>query len=159
MRIGDEYYCWVSLDSAGVPHGGPWGDVEWFSQELESMGLALAWSRIYSAFFLYRERFDGYCEPMMACLTWTSPPTPIPLSPAFLQYLKHDQRWFGYQTPAMLKEQAAQADRDFTYKAHRERADRLIEDRDSIMNEVEYKMGLRSRPLIFVPDKRLVGIA
>ena len=158
MRIGDTEWQWVSLDSAGVPHGGPYGNVEWFAEQVRKIGLDLAWSRMYRAFFLYRKRRDGYCEPMLACVNWTTPPEPIPLSLGFLNYLRAEQHWFGFQTAAILQERQAQGDRDREHQAHKYRAELLINAREDIMKEAAHKVGARTRPLISIPSRRLMGM-
>jgi len=158
MRIGDEHWQWVGLDSAGVPHGGRYGNVAWFHDEVKKIGLDLAWSRLYDAFFLFRKRRDGYCEPMMACITWTSPPEPMALNSEFLYKLRRDQHWFGFQTAATLQERQAQPERDRLHRLHKERAERLIDDRESIMKEVGHKVGTRTRPLISIPSREVMGM-
>jgi len=46
----------VSIDSAGVPHGGRYGKPDWFARELEKKGLMLCWSRPFRCFSLVRRR-------------------------------------------------------------------------------------------------------
>ena len=50
----------VSTDTAGVPKGGPYGNVAWFEEEAKNHGLGLAWSRIWNCFALYTQ--PGPCR-------------------------------------------------------------------------------------------------
>ncbi|HUU96001.1 MAG TPA: hypothetical protein VM487_09685 [Phycisphaerae bacterium] len=47
----------VTTDTAGVPHGGQYGDVDWFEEEIAPHGLKLGWNPISEAFIVYVE--DG----------------------------------------------------------------------------------------------------
>lgn len=50
MRIGPSHWRWVSIDSAGVPHGGPYGRVRDWANVLSRHGLTVGWSRLHRCF-------------------------------------------------------------------------------------------------------------
>lgn len=83
MQIGPRQWCWVSTDTAGVPHGGKYGDVDWFERELNSHGLHLAWSRIWDTFGIYSHPNPTRWIPQMLCLRQDDG-KPIPLTYEFL---------------------------------------------------------------------------
>jgi hypothetical protein len=56
MQVGHKWWRLVSTDSAGVPHGGPYGDVETFEKEAKKHGLLLGWSRLWKCFVLFTRR-------------------------------------------------------------------------------------------------------
>uniref|UniRef100_A0A6H1ZFU6 Uncharacterized protein n=1 Tax=viral metagenome TaxID=1070528 RepID=A0A6H1ZFU6_9ZZZZ len=59
MVIGRASNLWVGTDSAGVPHGGRYGDVAAFERGANAHGLKLAWSRIWDCFCIYTEPAPG----------------------------------------------------------------------------------------------------
>lgn len=53
MQVGPAHWKCVTTDSAGVPHGGRYGNVEWFETQANKVGLKIAWSQTVSAFGIY----------------------------------------------------------------------------------------------------------
>ena len=56
MKIGPISWHLVTVDSAGVPSGGFFGDVEFFRDEALRHGLHLAWSRLHHCFAILTRR-------------------------------------------------------------------------------------------------------
>lgn len=61
MRVGPQNWRAVTTDTAGVPHGGDYGNVRWFEREANKNRMKIAWSRRYRCFLLYTEPYRGRC--------------------------------------------------------------------------------------------------
>lgn len=78
MRIGPEWWHWVSIDTPGVPTGGKYGDARRFEQKIAPHGLKLAWKQDYDCFVMYEVRPNEEYVPHVTFLDWETM-EPIPL--------------------------------------------------------------------------------
>lgn len=56
MQIGPRHWGWVSSDSAGVPHGGQYGNIPWFERQMKDIGVITGWSRRRNCFGICVQR-------------------------------------------------------------------------------------------------------
>ena len=149
MRVGPERWRWVSIDSAGVPTGGQYGQPALLAEMIESLGLKLAWSWLYKCFVLYEVRADGrivdhfhFRRPIGL--------TTIPVTAFWFEVFRGlRERWGGTEMRQALQMQVAQED----YEANCEREAEAEMLRKPVMDMVELNMGLRTpRAQIIVPS-------
>lgn len=150
MIAGAKRWMAVTTDSAGVPHGGRYGDVAWFEPRLKRVGLKLAWSRLWHCFLIYMERGPGKFICQMQCYNHRHK-KPIPLTANLLWLLVY--AWERHcRTPAKTIVQALGAiqrkRKEAVAKEIYERAELTREDR---ANEIWRFLGRETRPLISIP--------
>ena len=158
MRIGEPFWQWVTLDSIGVPTGGVHGDVKRFHDGVKEMGLDLAWSRLYDIFFLFRQHKNGKIQTLQGFASWSEPVTPDRLTMELLRDLRSRRHWFGRQSKEVLRERRAQSARNKKQADEEHRATLLTECMDELMDPLAYKVGMNTRKMIVVPERRLVGV-
>lgn len=158
MRIGEPSWQWVTLDSIGVPTGGVHGDVRRFHDGVKEMGLDLAWSRMYGIFFLFRQRKNGKIETLQGFANWSEPVTPTRLTMALLRSLRSRRHWFGRQSKVVLRERRAQSKRNVKHEQEKHRATLLTECRDELKGPLSHRLGMNTRTMIVVPERKLVGL-
>jgi len=149
MRVGPERWRWVTIDSAGVPTGGQYGQVQFVAEMIEPLGLRLAWSHVWRCFCVYEARADGriidhfhFRRPMEG--------TVIPLTPIWFEVFRYlRERWGPEELRvAMLKQDAKEQ-----YEAHAEYEQEMADMESPVMDAVSLNMGLRTpRAQIVVPS-------
>ena len=83
---GMPWWKMVTTDTAGVPAGGPFGDVAWFEREAGKHGLLIGWSRIHHRFGVFTRLGPAkYTFQMLL----DKPEGAIPFSPQLLWLLLH----------------------------------------------------------------------
>ena len=150
MQIGYTHWQWVSTDSAGVPHGGPFGDVQRFEAEAGKYGLIIGWSRIH-------ERF-GVCTrlgPAKWVCQWLlrkeRTGVPIPFTDELLWLLLHQWNKFASTGATTIIESINQAAKDHKYAVAKAMyADNSVRIRDAI-RESHIQRGEKDRKLFVEP--------
>ena len=149
MRIGPPNFGMVSTDTAGVPCGGNFGDVAWFEDRLNRMGLYLGWTRIWDRFVIYSMRGPQIvCQ--MVCQHWDTM-TPIPLNGELLSLVRI--MWEGHcrNTYDTMQQWLQQQERDYHHRLEVERKQLELDMEGDVMRGVELDMDPSSRKLISVP--------
>ncbi len=152
MQVGPENWRSVTWDSAFVPRGGLYGNVEDWATKAERHGLKLGWNFLMGCFFVYTVHFG---RPAFQFRFWNEARrTPAPLTDMALWALvelrdRHGQIEgdnFAHKAAASLVEQDEKA---------RKEARKEVEDRaKEIARETHYDLG-RSRPLrLIMPGTR-----
>lgn len=123
MRAGPEHWHLVTLDTAGVPHGGRYGDVAWFADAAAAEGLRLGWNRLWRCFGVYSvRRRKHYFE--LLCKKGNDP---IPLSRHLLSMLVAVRRFASRQTEGTICGWIAAKERERREALERERMRGLYE--------------------------------
>jgi hypothetical protein len=118
MIAGPKHWQTVTTDTAGVPHGGLYGDVALFEQEAARHGLKLGWSRAWKAFLIYTQPGPNKYVCQFTC--WKGDGTPIPLSRNLLNLLVTEWERFGRTSDQTLHAIMAQQQRDAKAAARKE---------------------------------------
>jgi len=100
MVVGHPSSAWVSTDSAGVPHGGSFGNVARFEQAINKVGLNLAWSRIWDCFYIYTKR--GHTNVTQLQCWDHMKDCALPLTQSLLSYMLEQWNKFSKHTGETL---------------------------------------------------------
>ncbi len=148
MVIGPPQWKAVSIDSAGVPQGGPFGDVRHFAAACDKVHLKVAWSRLHETFVIFSQ--PGPTKWVCQYLCQRNG-RPVPLSPALLWvllYLWESQSRQGVKT---LLDGMAQLERDYKSRLAKERYDEMEAIRGDVMRNTAIRRGWKTRKMISVP--------
>lgn len=154
MRIGPRSWRWVSTKSAGVPHGGQYGDVAWFQQELGRRGLYLAWSRLWNRFCVYSRRGPSKVIPQLICMNWSTY-RPIPLNRELLSMLV--RMWEGHCRQSAESIAAYFRRQEAEDKAREEAEAEALSDamESDVMRAVDLRMGNSTPVKMVLPAGRV----
>jgi len=151
MRIGPTWWHCVDVDTIGVPHGGAYGDLDWFRREAGLHGLHVAWNWMRRSFGVYTTLHGKY--------TWQltlrkGDGVLIPMDGNLLNsliYLWDQHAKWG--TESIMLE-LDRLDRERMAQVARERYEELSSmDRD-VEKETNYAMG-KTRPVTIILPRRL----
>ena len=156
MRIGHPSWKWVSTDTAGVPHGGKYGDVAAFERDANRHGLKVAWSWIHHAFAIYSEPRPG----KVVCQYWAMRTGgPMPLTRKFLAYLLYNWERFARRGMKNLTEEISRNAREYEERQKRER---VLQDQ-YMLRDLARAVALRRKkatPRLWIPvGRRPVSLA
>jgi len=127
-RVGPERFWCVSLDTAGVPHGGRYGDVAEFDAFCRGCGLTLAWNRFKGRFAVLSRRGQR----------WTYQLDFDRCCPDLARVIRHQRESFLREGAASIKERLVQAQRDWKQTMRIETAKRAYETySDAVMAGIE----------------------
>jgi hypothetical protein len=155
MRAGPKSWCCVTTDTAGVPHGGAYGDVDTFEEEAKKHRLYLAWSRICKCFLIYTRR--GARKYVCQLKLWDEKRgKPIPVSRALLKLMLIMWEKFCRTSDRSIQSAIALSQKCEKEKILAERREFNEYTRDDRARETRHRLGRRTRPLISVP--RIVGV-
>lgn len=127
MRIGPEHWHCVSLDTAGVPHGGRYGRVEWVAQRMARHGLTLCWQSRDHRFGVASRRGGQWIWQCLLTKGFTPQGDPLYLNDEVLFLLLH---WWGkYKT---LAPEAVIAQMNYDRDAYRKR---LVNERYAMLSD------------------------
>ena len=151
MQLGYRHWGWVSTDTAGVPHGGPFGDVERFEREAKPHGLILGWSR--------RLRVFGVCTRLgpkkwVCQMLLRNGGKPISCSDPLLSLLLIAWERHSRFSADTITSYLIQVDREREQAMAKESYDY---HKDRVMDNVVEVMrarGIETRPLISIPAGR-----
>ena len=152
MQLGQKHWGWVSTDTAGVPHGGPFGDVGRFETSAKRHGLILGWSRRCKCF--------GVCTRLgptkwvcQMLLRNQQTMRPIPCSDALLSILMIAWERHSRYSAATIEGYLLQLERDRQYALAKEsyqfHKDRVM---DTVV-ETQRSLGIETRPVISIPSR------
>jgi hypothetical protein len=151
-RVGPSFWRAVSIDTAGVPHGGPHGNVSRFAKEAGARGLYLCWSRPQRCFGLYSKRAGKYHWQM--ALKRPDNGAPIALTSEALWLVLHLWRNMAGSKASTLIQAVADAQR----KARHKIAERQYREMDSVAKEIGRDAcrdtGLLPRPIYSIPKRK-----
>lgn len=149
MMIGPKEWHWVSTDTAGVPTGSGFGDVARFEADLNQHDLYLAWSWLWSCFFVYSK--NGY-EPITQWQCWDwGQDKPDPLNRRLLYMLIQMWEHFVRQTPQTIHRAALEADRKHKQQVAKERYEAAAEGLKESVYTVGRRMGFVQPKVISIP--------
>lgn len=153
MRFGPAYWKWVTTDTAGVPHGGKFGDVPRFEAVFRRHNLYVGWSRIQRCFGIAtRDRRNGWqCQMLL-----TTGRSPIALSSQLVGMLLTLWAQRGRHSCKSLVQMAAQQESDRNSAEAKADYDRQ-QDR---VKEIYARLRHQDRSRIMVPIsglRRAVG--
>jgi len=152
MQIGPVEYRWVSTDTAGVPHGGRYGDIDWAESELEKVHLHLAWSQIWHSFVVYSQpRHDRFvCQDW--CMTGGGHSI-IPLTPDYLWLLMYFWRHGARQTKQTVREALNASQRKYDEELEKERQTCMADMKADVMKEWKIRTGRKSPAIWSFPKE------
>jgi hypothetical protein len=156
MRVGPDHWNAVSIDSAGVPHGGRWGYVDWFAKRLKHYGLTLCWQRSWGCFAVVRNN-GGRWTWLRHCSVGGAANRPWRLGYHSLALLLYTWNTFGDQTPEMMMHYEQEAKR----KQAQQKADdmeRMVHDdhrRRDVERYVDVMAG-RVKRVSSIPSGRIL---
>lgn len=150
MRIGYRHWGWVTTDSAGVPHGGRFGDVGRFERGANGHGLIVGWSRRLNCFGVCTRRgpTKWVCQ-----LVLRNSKGIVPFSDSVLWLLL-----FAWERHARLTESTiTEYLRDVQRKERAAVAKEIYDEqalrvKDSVQ-ESFYRQGIETRRLISIPGR------
>jgi len=158
MQIGPRQWHWVTTDTAGVPHGGKYGDVDWFEGELNANGLYLAWSRIWDTFGIYSHPNPARWIPQMLCIRKDNGEA-IPLTYEFLLLILscwEEAERCDYNVNAIVQQKV----KDEKRRMMKDQYDRISEVMPDAVRAMRMRRGLITpRTTIEVPRMALQGMA
>ncbi len=151
MRVGHRRWFAVSTNSAGVPHGGRFGDVDWFERQANQAGMGLAWSRMKNCFLLYEERGPGNYVCHMRFFNETQR-VPIPLTSELWWLMVYARERHCRLKGQTILDGLAQIERDEkTAKVDREEQ-QWEDDKEEDVRQQNRFAGHETRPLISIPS-------
>ncbi|HUU94203.1 MAG TPA: hypothetical protein VM487_00570 [Phycisphaerae bacterium] len=152
MRIGPENWGWVSIDEAGVPQGGRWGNARQFAEKAAKQDMFLAWSRPWECFDLYTRLGNGQ---IIHQFRFLNPGTgrPIPLCLELLDLMVYLR---NRPSGGTLADKLDKFNAEMRYEAVCERQRQLEAMRAQVMDKVSLDMGRTPKVTIEVPD--MVGV-
>ncbi len=140
----------VSLDTAGVPQGGRYGDVRRFSSRAARYGIHVGWSRAREAFIVYTRRGRKFiCQQL--CVRPDG--EPVPLGEAYLQVLRHLRDKFAKCTGSAINEWIRRQKREQTEATLHQMSSQRRDMAKDVMNEMWREKGYETRPLISIPTQ------
>lgn len=150
MQIGPRHWRWVSTDSTGVPHGGPYGSVDWFADKARRHGLHLAWSRLRQCFALYTRRGPErvICQKLLAR---DDNYAAIPLNAEVLSLILNIWEWNSRLSKRTIEESMRQISADEKYRLAVERQKMFEELEKPIMDAAYLKTGQRTPNIMVLP--------
>lgn len=150
MQIGPRHWQMVTCDSAGVPRGGIYGNVERFIREAAKLGCHVGWSRLRDCFIVYTivQGHKYVCQ--LGCVTPRG--QVIPLNDELLGWLRSCQAGFARQNNSMIMAKVEQADRDRKSRDAAEAQQRIEDCRREGVELAERQLG-KSAPLISIPHR------
>jgi len=149
MWIGQKRWQLVSTDTAGVPHGGPYGNVRTFEREASKLGFYLGWSRRMGCFSILTKSGPKWTFQMHLQNT----DGPIPLTTQLLALLAYVRRQHGRQRHVHVKSYLANLERDRQKRIVDERYEQLREPALDAAIESRRARGADTRPLISIPAR------
>ena len=148
MLVGRKRWKLVSIDTAGVPQGGAYGKVRWFSENAKKHGLYIGWSRAVRWFVVFSKRGSGFVS-QLPCFNHAKH-IPIKLTRKLLYALAYAQNQFGRHTAHTF--QAAIEDGRRAEAYEREQKKLKIMNDKNLMNHVMDGYGL-NRKVFACPTK------
>ena len=109
MQVGPRHWRCVDLDAAGVPHGGPYGDVARFDAFCRAEGLVLCWSRVKKCLIVATQKFHQWTVQLSLCKDYGKP---VPCNDKLAFLIRWTRRNFGRNSASSIIENLAQAQRD-----------------------------------------------
>ncbi len=162
MRIGPESWNWVSIDTAGVPSGGAYGDIQGIAPLLEEEGWKLAWSELWHHFTMYQEMANGHIIVHANFCNWsvtdpdTGEPAIIPLRVEHVETFKmlREKHPDAPTIEHAMKQQVAKEKYDKAVARQQ-----AIDDRaDEVERAVSLTMGDEKKLTIVVPERQHVVV-
>ncbi len=147
MQAGYARWGMVTVDSPGVPHGGPFGNVDDFCARAEQHGLKIGWSREGQHFVVYIENGPGRYVPQMQ-LYRPKTDEPIPMTDKLLWLLLYcRERHFTMGGAGIVREVERLAKEAKAQKAKEE-----YEQTSALVTEATNDVFRhKGRPLISIP--------
>ena len=152
MQIGPDNWRSVTYDSAFVPRGGMYGNVEEWAAKAEKHGMKLAWSWLRGCFFVYTIHFG---VPVFQFRFWNEKARrPAPLTDmalwALVELRERHGQISGDNFARKAAKAAAEEDERIKREMHKDDDDRIKE----VTREAKYGLG-RGRPMrLIMPGTR-----
>lgn len=166
MIVGYRHWQMVSTDSAGVPHGGRYGDVPRWERQAKRHGLKLGWSRLSKCFGIYTQIGPGkYAFQLRLWNERTQ--CPIALTPQLLQTLVWLWERNSSTTDFALLRQLAEMQADYKRRVMKEEYEAAKDISKDVATMTYRDLGMETKPLISIPrivrahgvDKQHIGRA
>lgn len=146
-NVGPKFWQWVTTDTAGVPHGGQFGDVPRFEPVLNQHGLIVGWSRARKCFGIATHGPSGWaCQMLLMGRT-----KPIPFSQKLVSALLTARA--ERQSNKTLIEIMAQRERDQRQQQMKERYTYYADRKGDVIDRVKFRTGRK----IVIPIHGLRG--
>lgn len=134
---GYEHWHMVTPDTAGVPHGGPFGDVDGFAAKAAEAGLLVCWSRMHNCFGLYSKRGQKY---VFQLLLLGDIKGPVPFTDELLFVCRHSMERLATSDTGTLTTEFMRMQKDREWLARKAQAKDLYERAKDATTEVLQKM-------------------
>jgi len=156
MRIGNPEWQLVSLDTAGVPHGGPFGRVGDFVEQAKKRSLYVAWSRLWKCFVIYTKMRRKVVFQMLCRKPGSG--APIALGRGFLWYLCYLRDHFcrlGDKNLMEANNSIVEAQREIRRKASEAARDEIYPMRNDIIRATALRRGQRGPRVMSMPKGKV----
>jgi len=148
MRIGPEQWHWVSIDTAGVPTGGVYGDVRRVAEKIAKHGGKRAWAASWGHFVMYEVRADGVHVPHLHFTDWVGQPIPVRDDHIRVFLWLREQ----YASQPTIELAMKQHDAKLKYEKEIELQRQREERREALIHATDLDLGLITpREMIVVP--------
>jgi hypothetical protein len=140
MNVGPRFWHWVTTDTAGVPHGGRYGDVPRFEAILRRHNLYLGWSRVKKCFGIAsKNRRNGWCCQMVL----TTGQGVIPLNNRLVSALLTAWAEHGRTNTGTVIEAMIQKERDRKTELAKEQFDFYADRKGDVVKDIRRRTGQR----------------
>lgn len=153
MIIGDPKNEWVTVDSAGVPSGGIFGDIDHYRKLLEARGMKIAWSWIWKAFFIYHMR-GAVVVPLWLCWNYRRN-RPEPITDGMVYFLAMCYEKFCRNSVKTIHKAAMEAQEEQKRKAAKELYQMRSDEIREATHRVGRLVGFSPKKIISIPSRVL----
>lgn len=142
MLIGDPTWGCVTVDTAGVPHGRAWGQVDWFARKCSENHLTLAWSRPQECFMVFsRHGARWICQEIFKT---GLAGVPVPLLPKAFWLLMWMWDRCKNVSSSRIRHYREQKQRDQKAEARRDMEQQYDDMKNQVMDKVALVRGWRT---------------
>ena len=151
MQVGHKWWFTVSTDTAGVPHGGRFGNVDWFEQQANQLGMKLGWSCLKKCFLLYEEERPGKFVCHMRFYNEVAR-VPIPLTSELWWLMVYAKERHCRTCGQTIRAGLAQIERDERTAEINRKEQEWEYDKEEDVRQMDRFTGRETRPLISIPS-------
>lgn len=156
--IGPHYWRAVTTETAGVPHGGAYGDVERFAARMKPHGLTVVWlpnrrlfglARRWGAKWIFQCTFEDDISGQ-----------PVPMTDALAGRLLQMWDRFSRSSPDAMRRAMEEAEARHKQEAAKAAYERLHDRpfRDDVISRTKLRLGKRSPKAMAIPSGRVQTI-
>ena len=156
MRVGPKHWLLVSTDTAGVPHGGKFGNVRWFERAAKKHGMKIGWSKLRDCFGIYTEPWRGVFISQLLCIRQDTF-EPVPLNHELLSMLVQMQEAMASQTGDSLMHTMQKLTSERKYKEATGKRETLEDMEKDVTRATLLRRGKVTPNIMVLPNLVRVG--